>query len=73
MPTYSYKCCGHVFDVQRGMFDETVVECPDPECDEDAVRVFSAPAHVAGVRVPSTVAPRYDPTKSDLYNLAQME
>lgn len=40
MPTYEYRCrtCGHRFDIQQSISDDTLTECP--ECEGDLRKVF---------------------------------
>lgn len=40
MPTYEYRCrtCGHRFDIQQSISDDSLTECP--ECAGDLRKVF---------------------------------
>lgn len=41
MPLYDYRCrdCGHEFEIQQSLSDDTLTVCP--QCDGDLRKVFS--------------------------------
>lgn len=69
MPIYSYKCqeCG-TFDVTQRMTEPALTECHT--CGNPVKKVFNAPA-ITGF-TPAPKQHKYDPTKSNLWNSAQV-